>query len=316
MIFVFKIIGLAILFFLLSYSSHLLITSFKKISQRSENNEFALSNLIIGIGTSLPELIISVEASLKGKPNLALGNVLGSNIADLSLVIGGATLLAGRLKIITNTLKRDVYYTFLISAAPLLLLSDGCLSRLEGGVLLSLYFIWQGLVFSKQERKKNLWWQKIKEKLSLTSSLKKPIILMILSLLTLLLSAEILLKLALSLAQQLNIPYFILGVFLLGVGSSLPELAFETRAIKKGEREIALGDLFGSVIANSSLILGITALITPVVLFQVKEYLVISLHFLLTFSLFYLFIKTKGVLEKWEGAFLVASYLILLTLQF
>ena len=113
-----------------------------------------------------------------------------------------------------------------------------------------------------------------------------------------------------------KIPNFILGVFILGVGSSLPELAFESRAIKNKESAIALGDLMGSIVANASLVLGITVVLAPIKLFQPAQYFSITLYFLITFFLFYTFIKTKKLLERWEAAFLVASYFILLALQF
>lgn len=311
-----KIIALITLLATLSLSTRFLINSFKKISSRFDGSEFALSGLIIGMGTSLPELIIGLEAALKGKPSLSLGNVLGSNIANLSLVIGGATLIAGRIKIIDVVLKKDIYYTFLIAAAPLLLLSDGQLTRLDGLILLALYLSWQSLIFARKEKAKKPFWWKIKEKMTAFFSPAKPFFIMIASLLILLISADLLVRISSDLASNFKIPYFILGVFILGVGSSIPELAFSIRAIKDKETGIVLGDLLGSVVANSSLILAITVLIAPITLFQTKEYLVISLFFLLTFLLFYIFIKTKRTLEKWEGAFLVASYLILLALQF
>jgi len=311
-----KIAILLVLFAILSFSARLLINSFKKISAKLGGRDFALSSLIIGLGTSIPELIIAIDAALIGKPNLSLGNVLGSNIANLSLVIGGATLLAGKVKIMNEIVKKDVYYTFLIAAAPLLLLSDGQLNRLDGAILLVLFFAWQALVFSKKKKRRGTFLAGLKTKATSVFSAPKALATMAASLVIMLLTAEGLVKTALSLATDLKVPFFLLGVFVLGAGSSLPELVFETQAIKKGEKAIVMGDLFGSIVANSSLILGITVLIAPLTLFQVKEYLTISLFFLVTFFLFYLFIKSKHMLEKWEGAFLVASYFVLLALQF
>jgi len=313
-----KIFIMIVCFIALSVSTRLLIASFKQISRRFQSNEFALSNLIIGMGTSIPELIIALECVWKAKPGLSLGNVLGSNIADLSLVIGGATLLAGRLKIIDGVLERDVYYTFLLAAAPLLLLSDGELTRLDGIILLLLYLTWQSLVFSHQPKPKMSFWQRLKKKLSLAFSVSASSLIgkFLLGLAGLLLSAEILVRTTISLATALKIPNFILGVFVLGVGSSLPELAFESRAIKNKEGSIVLGDLLGSVVTNSSFILGLTALLSPLKIFRPKEYFTVTLYFLFTFSFFYTFIKTKKMLEKWEAAFLVTSYFILLALEF
>ncbi len=313
----FQIIALAVLFGLLSFSTHLLIDSFKKLSWQFKTGNYALSNLLIAAGTSVPELIIALECVAKGQPELSFGNVLGSNIANLSLVIGGATLLSGKLKIIDAVVKNDIYYTFLISAAPLLLISDGVLSRLDGIILLALYFTWQTMVFAKKKKERRVgFWENLKNKAISLFNSPKPIITLVVSLALLIGSADFLVKIALDLAHQLNIPNFILGVFILGVGSSLPELAFETRAIKNKESAIALGDLLGSVVANASLVLGTTVVLAPITLFKPQQYFTITLYFLITFFLFYTFIKSKKMLERWEAAFLVASYFILLALEF
>jgi len=312
----FQIVALAVLFGLLSFSTRLLINSFKKLSWQFKSGEFALSSLLIAGGTSLPELIIALESVAKGQPDLSFGNVLGSNIANLSLVIGGATLLSGKLKIIDTVVQNDIYYTFLIAAAPLLLVSDGQLTRLDGAILLALYFAWQGVIFVKKRKRGKNFWDNLRKKAASLFSPPRPIITLIASLFLLIGSADFLVKIALDLAAKLNIPNFILGVFILGVGTSLPELAFESRAIKNKESAIALGDLLGSVVANSSLVLGTTAILAPLKLFKPQQYLTITLYFLITFFLFYTFIKTKKVLERWEAAFLVASYFILLALEF
>ncbi|MFH1601387.1 MAG: sodium:calcium antiporter [Candidatus Shapirobacteria bacterium] len=311
-----QIVALAVLFGLLSLSTRLLIDSFKKITSQLKIGEYALSNLIIATGTSIPELIIALECVAKNKPDLSFGNVLGSNIADLSLVIGGATLLSGSLKVVGSVVKHDIYYAFLISAAPLLLISDGVLSRPDGVILLSLYFAWQALMFAKKSRKKTSFWSNLKEKAMAVFIVPRPIITLIISIALLIGSADFLVKISLNLARELHIPDFILGVFILGVGSSLPELAFESRAIKNKESAIALGDLLGSIVANASLILGITAVLAPITIFRPQQYFTITLYFLITFFLFYTFIKTKHILERWEAAFLVASYFILLALEF
>jgi len=312
----FQIVAIAILATTLSISTRFLISAFKKISQQSTSSDFALSSLIIGMGTSIPEIIIAIGCALRGKPNLSLGNVLGSNIANLSLIIGGATLIAGQLKIIDSVLKSNIYYAFLIAAAPLLLLSDGQLTRLDGIILLLLYLSWQNLMFVKKQQKQESLFKRLKNKAPLIFSSQLSPLKIIMALIALLGSAELMVRIVISLATQLNVPGFLLGVFILGAGSSLPELAFSTQAIKDKESAIVLGDLLGSVVTNSSFIVGLTVLISPLRLFHPKQYFTVTLYFLITFLIFYIFIKTKKRLEKWEAAFLVASYFILLVFEF
>ncbi len=311
-----KILALIGLFLIMSASTKLMINSFIKLTRNSKNSKFALSSLFIAAGTTIPELVIAVDFALKAKPEISLGNVLGSNIANLSLVIGGATLLSGRLKVIKSIVKNDVYYVFLIAAAPLLLLSNGRLDRIDGIILLLLYFVWQSLVFSKKKTRRNGFFAGLRKKSKSLFSQPKLVLTLLGGLVGLLISAELIINVAVYLAAQLSIPSFILGVFILGVGSSLPELAFQIRGIKNKEGEIVLGNLLGSIVANSSLIMGLAVIISPLTLTNPWDYFTTILFFLIIFLLFYIFIRTKLVLEKWEAAFLIASYFIFVALKF
>lgn len=311
-----EIAGIIFLFFILSFSSRLLLNSFEKIAQKLNLSEFALSSFLIALGTSIPELVICIQSALKNQPDLAIGNVLGSNIANLSLIIGTAALIAGSLKVDKETLKTNIYYTFLVAAAPLILLNDKKLSRLDGLLLLLLYLFWQKIIFEEDKKRGKGILERIKERALHDKDYNLTTILFFGSLTTLLLSTKYLVELALKLAIRLNTPPFLIGVFLLGIGSSLPELLFEIRAIKEGRSRVALGNILGSVIANSSLILGVTVMISPLTTIDLGRYLTAILYFLTIFSLFFIFIKSKEILERWEGAFLTASYLILIALEF
>jgi len=310
-----KILALIALFLIMSFSTKIMINSFKKLTRNSKNGEFALSSLFIAVGTSIPELVIAIDFALKAKPEISLGNILGSNIADLSLVIGGATLLSGKLKVVSSIAKNDVYYTFLIAAAPLLLLSDGRLDKVDGIILLLLYLVWQSIVFAKKKTRKVNLLARLRARSKGVFSQWKLVLTMITGVAGLLVSAEFIVNIATDIASNLQIPSFFLGVFILGVGSSLPELAFQIRGIKNKEGEIVFGDLLGSIVANSSLIMGITVIIAPITLTNPWDYFTTILFFLIVFFLFYTFIKTKLVLEKWEAAFLVASYIVFIALK-
>jgi cation:H+ antiporter len=311
-----EILFLTALFLTLSFSSNILLHSLDSISRKLKINEFALSNLLVALGTSIPELIICINSALKKKPDLAIGNILGSNIANLSLVIGGAALLAGSLKIDKDTLKTNIYYTFLVATAPLLVLSDGKLSRTDGLLLLLLYLFWQKIIFSQNQKISNIsLLERIRARTKNDSGYQTSILFFLVSLAGMLLSAEGLVEISIRLASRLNTPPFLIGVFFLGVGSSLPELMFEINAIKEKRSRVALGNILGSVITNSSLILGITVLIAPLNNLYLRGYSGATLYLLLVFLLFLIFIRSKAVLERWEGAFLTFSYIILLIIE-
>ena len=136
-------------------------------------------------------------------------------------------------------------------------------------------------------------------------------------------SADMIVKLGTTIAGGLGVPVFLVALFLIAIGTSLPELSFEIEAIKKGQAVMALGDLFGSVVVNSTLILGIVALIQPIELdgglpgrqAGLPAYLMSAAVFGVMFLLFWWFIRSKKKLERWEGAVLAAAYLVFALLE-
>lgn len=315
------LISIIIFSIVLALSTNLVLESTKKLSSYTGLAKYALANLILAMGTSLPELMVGIHSALNNQAILSLGNVLGSNIANLSIVIGGATLIGGTLKIGKNILNNDIYYAFLIGVAPFVLMIDGKITRLDGVVLIALLIFWQTLsVHSKKP-------VVLKERKSIFHSLKERIVKngknrfiytfsqLIISLSMLLFAAHQLVKNAQLMAVNFKISPLIIGIFLVGLGSSLPELVLEAKAIKDKDSEVALGDLLGSIVINSSLIVGITAIIRPIVLIQPHLYLTTTLFFLIIFLIFFFFIKTKSILERWEGAILLMLYFILVAIE-
>ncbi len=311
-----KIFFLVGLCFILASATKLLTNSFEKIAKLWGMDEFFLANLLIAFGTSLPELIIGINAALKGNPILGLSNVLGSNIANISLIIGGATLIAGNLRIPARITNNEIYYAFLVAAAPLILLSDGFLSRLEALLLIFLYLIWQGISFKSFSPQSSLTiLKRIKRHFFTGFSFKKELLKLMTSLVGVIIISKAIVILSINISKQFLIPMMIIGIFILGIGSALPELAFGITGIKSKKHKPVLGNLFGSLVVNSSLIIALICLIQPIKLFDPTRYFRITIYFLLMFLLFYLFVRTKRNLEKWEGAFLVAAYVILVILE-
>lgn len=310
-----KVIFLITLCLVLAFSTKIFQESLEKITKIWGIDGFVFSSIMVAFGTSLPELVISVDAAIKGNTNLALGNILGSNIADISIIIGGACLIVGSVLIPKNIHSHEIYYTFLITSTPLAMLSDGKISRVEGVLLVFIYATWQMLTLKNGKRKRNGIFKIIRVNFFNNFSLRKELTKFLASLVILLIAAEAIVKTSLNISNQFNIPELIIGIFILGAGSSLPELAFGISALRKDKPKLILGDILGSLVANSSIILGIACIISPVHLFYPQQFLKSTLYFLAIFLIFYLFIRSKDRLEKWEGAFLVASYIIILALE-
>jgi cation:H+ antiporter len=311
---------LLILFsFLLIKSTEILIQALERLSQMSKIGKFALTSSLMALATSLPELFVGITAALEKQSSLALGNVLGSNIANISFVIGGAAIIGGSIGVAGNFLKKDIFYTFLAGGFPLILLFDGKLSRVEGLILLLVYGIYNYTVLLEKKRKKYTSGQLAKKIITRLNhkGTERQIAWVFLGALLLVFSADAIVKIAGLVAFSFKVPLFLIGLFLVAIGTSLPELSFEIGAIRKKQVGMVFGDLLGSITANSTLILGIVALINPVILESgFKPYLWATLAYFLIFGLFWLFIKTKRKLERWEGLVLFLVYILFIIFEF
>ena len=144
-------LGLVLVFsFGLVKGTEILMRALRRLAEKTGWDKFGLTALIIALSTSLPELLVGVTAALEGDPTLSLGNVLGSNIANVSLVIGGAALVGGSVGVVGEFLKRDFATAFLVGALPLLLLLDGKLSRPESLVLVVVYGVFNWAVLGRK----------------------------------------------------------------------------------------------------------------------------------------------------------------------
>jgi cation:H+ antiporter len=302
---------------LLVKATDISVASIKNLSKKSKLGQFALSTIFMGIVTSLPEIFVAVSSALSNAPTLAMGNVWGSNIANLSIVIGGAAILGGTIRVSGEILRRDALYAFLAGVTPLLLLWDKQLSRLDGLILISLYLFY---IF-----------QIIKEEQELADDGEKTISFLLRqispktngkdyakifgSVALLLFSADVIVRLAKSTAASAGFSLFFTGMFVVALGTSLPELAFGLKAIRKKKTQMVWGNLLGSVVANGTLILGLTSLIRPINLNDVPRYAFASGTYLVVFALFYALIHSKRRLERWEGFLLAIVYLIFAILE-
>ncbi|MCJ7804677.1 hypothetical protein MUP35_03030 [Patescibacteria group bacterium] len=317
----FNLILIFLLSFILIKATDILIVNFIALSRRTRLRRFALTGLILGLATSLPELFVGLSSAIEGKSILSLGNIIGANIANLSLVVGGAALLGGAVVVHGDFLKRDIFYAFLAAASPMLLLSDRVLSRVDGLILLALYVFYQIFVFTERpgrlEEKGERKPQRLLRKFSYPSKTKqKEVGLIFLGIALLLFAADALVKIAVNLAEAFNLPLLLIGLLIVAVGTTLPELVFEIEALRNRQSSMFLGNLLGSIVANGTLIIGLVALISPFRIQNLESYLLSMMAFLLIFAIFYLFIRTKHRLERWEGGLLLLIYLIFVFIEF
>ena len=310
---------LAIVFFslLLIKATDVLVIHLKSLSRKIAVGGFALAAFLVGFSTSLPELFVGLTSAFEGIPTLSLGNLIGANISNLSLVVGLAAFLGGGVKIRNGAERRDLFYAFLAGAIPLIFLFDKELGRIEGIVLIIIYLSYNYFLLRKRDQtleENGGFWRGFLRRFQHKET-KKELEIIFLSLVLIIISADIKVRLAKTIAVSINFPPFLIGLFLLAIGTSLPELVFGFEAVRKKEGEMLMGNLIGSLVINSTLIVGLVALISPIKIKTFSDYTLASVVFVTLFLLVYVFTKTKNRLEKWEGLALVAVYIIFFILE-
>lgn len=314
-----NILFLIIFSYLLVQATEILVQALNRLAKLTHLGKFALTSILLALATSLPELSFCLTAALENKSNLALGNVLGANISNISLVVGGAALFGGSIGVIGEFLKKDLIATFLAGILPLVLLSDGSLSRVEGLLLILIYGVYNYTILNGHRKKihhHDSFGHHILRRLNHKGT-DREFAWLFLGAVLLIFSADMLVKNAVIVAQQLGIPLILIGLFLISIGTTLPEFLFELKAVRKGEVGMVFGNLIGSVVALSTLIIGLTALIQPVKLdANFNEFFLATMVFVILFSILWFFTSTKRKIERWEGLILVLLYFIFVGVEF
>ncbi|UZE94131.1 MAG: sodium:calcium antiporter [Candidatus Pacearchaeota archaeon] len=309
---------LNILFFVLSCailfgSGTYLVKSIGKISVFLRISEFTAAFIIIAIATSLPELFVGISSALTQNTALSLGNVIGANIANFALIGGIMILLARGIKIKKKDIKKSSLFLIPIVILPLVLFFiDGSLNWIDGIILIAAFCLYSWRILKRRK--------KFKKPLENETRIKREKVILysiifVISLIFLFASSYFVVKYATVLSLELMLPPIIIGLFLIAIGTTLPELAFGARAAQLGYGEMALGDLFGSVVVNSTLVLGITALIFPITA-NLMLVLVSAIFLILLTFLFATFLHSGSKLYVMEGIALLLLYIFFIFIQF
>jgi len=321
--------GLILLLFvfvlILIKSADIVVVSLRRLSMQTHTKTFVLSAILLAMATSFPELFVGITSALEQAPHLSFGNVLGANIANISLVVGISALIAGRVNVIGELVKKEVAVALVAGIIPLILVFDGVLSRVDGLILLAIYgayatsfFKERFLQIAHQHRKEGYIHRFLRNFTLPQININKARELgkLFIGIALLIFSADVIVKIAKEIAVISNFPIFLVGLILISVGTTLPELAFSIRSLEDKEPTMFFGNILGSIIANSTLILGVTATIYPIEIVAYREVLIAGIAFVLTFSLFWFFIKSKLRLDRWEAGVLLLLYIIFVAVEF
>lgn len=268
--------------------------------------------VIVGFGTSAPEMVVSAFAALQGKPGIAVGNAYGSNITNIALILG-VTAVISPIAVHSQVLRQELPILSAVTALAAYQIWDGDVTRIDSLVLLGVFgglmgwTIWQGL-----RQKPDALGSEMAQELEVhPMPLRKAITLLLIGLLLLLASSRLLVWGAVEIAHGFGVSDLIIGLTVVALGTSLPELASSVAAARKGEHDIAMGNVLGSNLFNTLAVVGIAGAIHPIPL----EPEVFSRDMLvmagLTISLFligYGFRGRPGRINRFEGAGLLACY--------
>lgn len=265
--------------------------------------EYLIGFFIIALGTSFPELMTSIFGSLNGESNLVLGNLIGANIIDATFVLGIMAIVGRKIKIegrMFRTFDETLFMTLGLVVLPFLLGLDGELSRYDGAILVFGFILYAYKLIKREERFRHI--KRIKWK-----EMALDILVLIIGIPVMLVSAKFLVDNAIGFAHQYNIATYTMGVIFLAIGTTLPELTMEIRAVMKGRKNVGFGDIIGSIIANISLILGIAALIHP--LGFTRTIFITSALFMITSTFVALLFLQKEYVTWKEGLALIMIYI-------
>lgn len=284
-----------------------LVDGASAVARRSGLSEFVIGATIVGIGTSMPEFVVSGIAAIQGSAGMAVGNVCGSNLFNTLLILG-VTALILPLNYTRGNIRRDIPLCIGVSALFLLFAclpaGNPDLNRWEGIILLLGFaaYLWYNFKSGKESGKEA---ETKKEAMPLW----KMILLILIGLGGLIGGGQLFVDSAVSIAQRLQVPESVIGITIVAFGTSLPELAVCVAAAVKGRAQMAIGNILGSNISNILLIIGFSATVSPLAIDSVNALGILLAAVAAVLLMLSMFPLRTHRLDRWEGALFVALYL-------
>jgi len=292
------------------------VESLTRVSQTLKWSKFLVSFLLMAFATSLPEFFVGLSSAFHKLPQLSFGNIIGANILNLTLGIAICVLLAGSLRLESRALRTDSIFAASLTFLPLLLMLDGGVSRVDGIILLLAFSLYLRKILQQKERFSKTFIENFKKDYHQFKLFLKDLATFFGGIFLLLLSAEGVVRSANIFALEINLPLITTGIFLVAFGTVLPELVFRIKAVSLGHKEMVLGNLMGALVINSTYVLGIVSLISPLKIVDFSPYLV-GIFFTAFSALgFVIFSLTDRKISKKEAIGLIIICVLFFVIQF
>ena len=309
MSFILLIIG----FFFLIKGADLFVDGAASIARKFNIPSMIIGLTIVAMGTSAPEAAVSITSSLSGQNDMSVANVVGSNFFNILVVLGVSSLIS-KLPVQKNTIKKDTPFLLIVSGLLLVFGINKYISRIEGLILLIVfvYFLYSTVKMAKSATNLD---SSSDNEIALAESdtttqtpILKTVILSVIGILGIVIGGDMVVDSATSIATLFGKSANLVGLTIVAIGTSLPEFVTSIVAIKKGETEIAIGNVIGSNIFNILLVLGLATFISPI---TISTLALIDIIFMLCITiLLYLFMKKDYSLLKKHGIILVGIYIV------
>lgn len=300
-------------------SGNWLVDSLKRISKFLRWRGFIIAFFIVALASTIPNLFVGISAAIHKIPQLSFGDIVGNNLVALTVAVA-LSVLIGKRSIPTEgkILERSALFTAFVAILPMLLLWDGILGRVDGIILLLVFFFYVLWLASNKERFKVFAGDQEMQVPKIMIEFKvflKDVGRILISLVFLLLAAEGIVKSAQFFATSFNLSLPIIGILIVGLGNALPEIRFAVASAKAGETEMILGNLMGSIIMPATLVLGIVALICPIVIPDFTPFVVARAFMIISAIAFYIFARRHGKITRKEAIILLLVYVLFVVIE-
>ena len=274
------------------------------LARRMNIPQIVIGLTIVAMGTSMPEFCVSFVSAIKGTPDLAVGNIVGSNIFNSLFIVGCAALVAP-MTILHSTVRRDIPFALVSSVMLLMMCLDSTISRLDAAILFLFFVVF--MVITVRGARQGGDAEEAQQAEEKPKSPAWAAAMIVVGLALLIGGSNVFVDNASALASSLGVSDAVIGLTIVACGTSLPELATSVVSARRGQSGIAIGNVLGSNVFNILMILGITGIIQPM---QISGITSVDLSMLVaSMILLWLFSYTKYTLSRWEGAVLVAVFL-------
>jgi cation:H+ antiporter len=302
------IIALLSGFVLLIWSADEFTENGAKIANIFKVSPLIIGLLIFGFGTSAPEMLVSGLAAMNGNTGLSIGNAVGSNIFNIALVLGVSAIISP-IEVQGNILRKEWIFLMVATLVAGLLLLDLRLDVFDGFILLALLFLFLGYTFRESKKSQNHEFDEFAKKIDKSETVKTWVMLVI-GLIVLISSAKLVVWGGVAIAQAFGVSDLIIGLTVVALGTSLPELAVSIASVLKKQYEMVVGNVIGSNLFNTIAVLAIPGFIHPSDVapeVMTRDYPVMLLLTILLFAVSYKFGK-KHIINRFEGVLLVSIF--------